>query len=69
MPVCDAIRHCCQVDAALAAVALLPPGAEAAALAALDFALSEQNVAPLLAAAHAKLHIMQASPISVADRV
>lgn len=56
---------CCQVDAALSSLALLPPGAEAAALAALDFGLSEQNVAPLLAAAHADLQTMQASIAAV----
>jgi len=43
------------VDAALASLAALPAGSEAAGLAALDFALSEARLTPPLRAAHAEL--------------
>lgn len=43
------------MDAALASLAALPAGSEAAGLAALDFALSEARLTPPLRAAHAEL--------------
>lgn len=52
-----------QVDAALASLALLPAGSEAAGLAALDFALSQHNVAPLLAAAQAEMQSLQVTTL------
>ena len=47
------------MDAALASLVLLPPGAEAEALAALDWVLAEGRLALLLDAAHTELLAFQ----------